>query len=81
MINEGKDPVQYRRLFHNFTTHSFCLDGEEGTAEGTMTVSRMVSRLFWDTAAACAHPAEVLLDHSVAERVSCIDNCAFVWKW
>lgn len=41
-----------------------------------MTVSCMVSRTFWDTAAACAHPAEVLLDHSVAERVSCIDNCA-----
>lgn len=27
MINEGKDPIQYHCLFHNFTTHSFALTG------------------------------------------------------
>lgn len=30
MINGGKDPMQYRRLFHNFTTHSFALMGRNG---------------------------------------------------
>lgn len=73
MINEGKDPMQYHRLFHN---PQLCSDGEEWTAEGEQTFSLMLSRAFQDTAAAFVDCAEVLLDHSIPECVSSIDDCA-----
>lgn len=82
MINEGKDLVQYCRLFHNFTTHSFpltrvrwCGAGwvEAGTFPyGVATVSGCDSCL----CSSCWGVAR-----TEAEAVPCIDNCAFVWRW
>lgn len=61
MINEGKDLVQYCRLFRNFTTHSFPLTGV-GWGGVSWHFPRMASRRCWDTAAASVRPAEVLWD-------------------
>lgn len=77
MINEGKDLVQYCRLFHNFTTHSFPLTGV-GWGGVSWHFPCMVSRQCWDVAAASARPAEVFA-RSALKAVPCIDNCAFVW--
>lgn len=37
MINEGKDPIQYPCLFHNFTSPSFALMGSEWTRQSEQT--------------------------------------------
>lgn len=61
MINESEDPMQYRRLFHNFKTHSFTLTGSNRQP----WVSRRCP--------SCAHKHlktqqllfSILLDHSI----------------